>query len=44
MSTPPAAASGCTRLCATAGTRELVPRWLTLEDFLAAHRDEILLG
>ncbi|WP_329790639.1 hypothetical protein V1227_01780 [Lentzea sp. DG1S-22] len=40
----PTAAGGCTRLCATAETRELVRQWLTLKDFLAAHRDEIVLG
>ncbi|SDO30071.1 NmrA/HSCARG family protein [Lentzea jiangxiensis] len=28
----------------TAETRELVPQWLTLKDFLAAHRDEVVLG
>ncbi|KJK44028.1 hypothetical protein UK23_30975 [Lentzea aerocolonigenes] len=25
-------------------TREIVPTWLTLEDFLAAHREEITVG
>ena len=28
----------------TARTHELVPSWLTLKEFLAAHRDEIVLG